>query len=164
MIRKETIDDLPRVREVYASARAFMKATGNPHQWGDHSPAEELILKDISEGKGYVLTEENGRIYGVFHYAVEDDPTYHRIDGAWINDHPYGVIHRIASDGTHHGVLEEVLEFAEQSAPDIRIDTHHDNQVMQHLLAKNGFTRCGIIWLLNGEPRIAYQRAGKNEH
>jgi hypothetical protein len=38
----------------------------------------------------------------------------------------------------------------------IRIDTHHDNKVMQHLILKEGFEPCGIIYAIDGNPRIAY--------
>ena len=40
----------------------------------------------------------------------------------------------------------------------LRADTHADNKVMQHLLESEGFTRCGIIHVEDGTPRIAYQR------
>jgi RimJ/RimL family protein N-acetyltransferase len=42
--------------------------------------------------------------------------------------------------------------------PNIRIDTHRDNAIMQHLLEKNGFVKCGIIYVEDGSPRIAYQK------
>lgn len=29
---------------------------------------------------------------------------------------------------------------------------------MQHKIEKNGFTRCGIIYITDGSPRIAYQK------
>lgn len=38
----------------------------------------------------------------------------------------------------------------------IRIDTHSDNVIMHHLLAKHGFTCCGIIRLSSGAPRAAF--------
>lgn len=38
----------------------------------------------------------------------------------------------------------------------IRIDTHSDNVIMHHLLAKHGCTRCGIIRLSSGAPRTAF--------
>ena len=40
----------------------------------------------------------------------------------------------------------------------IRIDTHRDNKIMQHNLLKYGFTYCGIIYLANGDERLAYQK------
>ena len=45
----------------------------------------------------------------------------------------------------------------------IRIDTHHDNLVMQKVLNKHGFMKCGVIYLKNGNPRLAYHyEKGKN--
>ena len=40
----------------------------------------------------------------------------------------------------------------------VRADTHADNKIMQHLLEENGFTKCGIIHVEDGTPRIAYQK------
>lgn len=53
------------------------------------------------------------------------------------------------------------LTGARKAAPNIRIDTHHDNRVMQHLLTKHGFTYCGLIYLKSGAERLAYQRVVK---
>jgi ribosomal protein S18 acetylase RimI-like enzyme len=91
-----------------------------------------------------------------------EDPTYGYIDGAWMNDEPYGVIHRIASDGERRGIFKNVLEFCKEkmavrNIKNLRIDTHADNKPMQHLVEKYDFNRCGIIYLGNGSPRIAYQ-------
>lgn len=37
---------------------------------------------------------------GTFCFIVGEDPTYAVIDnGKWLNDAPYGVIHRMASNG-----------------------------------------------------------------
>ena len=157
-VRHSTAADLPALRGIYAAARAFMKATGNPHQWGDTKPTEEMILSDIDRGVGYVV-EEAGRPCGAFAFIEGIDPTYGVIDGgAWLNDAPYGTIHRIASDGTARGVLAAALAFGAQRVDNIRIDTHADNRVMQHLLDTYGFTRCGVIYLENGDPRLAYQK------
>ena len=37
------------------------------------------------------------------------------------------------------------------------IDTHEKNKTMQHVVEKLGFKRCGIIYIEDGTPRIAYQ-------
>lgn len=88
------------------------------------------------------------------------DPTYQVIeDGAWLNDTlPYGTIHRLASSGKSKGVASAVIEWCLEHCQSLRADTHADNQIMQHLLEKNGFTRCGIIHVADGTPRIAYQK------
>ena len=159
MIRKTTEKDIDTVMEVYAYAQDFMARTGNPNQWGKTNPPRWKVESDVREGNGYVLYDEDG-IYGAFFFRVAPDPTYTVIeDGEWEDDGgEYGVIHRIAGNGRRRGVLAEVVEFGETQAKSLRIDTHHDNVVMQNALAKCGFTRRGIIYLENGDPRIAYQK------
>ena len=161
MIQKADISQLPRILEIYEKARAFMAESGNPDQWGTAYPPEEMIRQDIQDGKSYVNLEGD-EIRGVFYFAVEADPTYGYIDGAWLNDAPYGVIHRIAVDGSGRGVAAECFAFAAQHCENIRIDTHEKNIPMQRCLTKNGFTRCGIIYLEDGDPRIAYQKVIEN--
>ena len=39
----------------------------------------------------------------------------------------------------------------------VRIDTHADNIPMQGAIANQGFTKCGIIHVEDGSPRLAYQ-------
>lgn len=155
-VRKALPGDLPRIEEIYAYARGFMARTGNPNQWrGNHPPVDRLKL-DIAEGKLYVA--EGDQIHGVFYFAQEIDPTYLEIyHGSWHSNRKYGVIHRIAGDGSG-GILKTAVAFASLLCDYLRIDTHEDNRVMQNALGKLGFLRCGIIHLANGEPRIAFDR------
>ena len=44
------------------------------------------------------------------------------------------------------------------NSTNVKGDTHEDNYVMQKVFEKNGFRRCGIIYVEDGTPRIAYQR------
>lgn len=156
-IRKATIEDLDRVLEIYAYARDFMASTGNATQWGNGYPEESLLRSDIEKEQLYVF-EEKGEIYGAFVFVIGDDPTYERIeDGTWLDDSPYGTIHRIAGDGRRGKLLQLCVKFCKEQIGTIRIDTHHDNKIMQHLVEKNGFQRCGIIYSVDGSPRIAYQ-------
>ena len=50
------------------------------------------------------------------------------------------------------------VQFCEQSINHLRIDTHNDNKIMQHVIEKNGFKRCGIIHVNDGSERIAYEK------
>jgi RimJ/RimL family protein N-acetyltransferase len=157
-IRKTTIEDLQEVMEIYAHARAFMAQTGNPNQWGNSYPSEQLIREDIRRGISYV-GEADGRIETVFVYFTGVDPTYNYIEnGSWKNEAPYGVIHRIASRGTIKGSGSECLQWGFAQCGNLKIDTHDDNVVMQHVLEKNGFEKCGRIYLEDGRPRLAYQK------
>ena len=160
-IRNATTGDLPEIRRIYDAAKAYMDASGNPNQWPEGYPPEKYLRQDITLSRLYVC-EEAGNLCGVFMLSAEADPTYRYIEGAWLNDAPYGVIHRIASDGTQKGVFKTVLEFCKervmtQNITNLRIDTHADNKTMQHLVEKNGFRKCGTIYLENRSPRIEYQ-------
>lgn len=154
-IRTAKTEDLPRIEAIYAYARKFMAETGNPHQWGTTTPQTSQLIDDIAKGDLYVLTHGE-TIHAVFYFWIGEDPTYGIIqDGRWRSDAPYGTIHRIAGDGSG-GVLAAAVAFGKTKINHIRIDTHHDNKIMQKAIAKQGFQRAGIIHLQNGDPRIAY--------
>lgn len=156
-VRTAIMADLPRILEIYAYARQFMAETGNPNQWGKTNPPRETLEQDIHQGLLHAV-EENGNIHGVFFFSMEEDPTYSVIyDGQWESDAPYGTIHRIASDGSG-GIFTAALNWCLAQSTHLRIDTHHDNRVMQHVVEKHGFTRRGIIYIADGTPRIAYER------
>lgn len=168
MIRKATYEDVPALMEVFRRAREIMRASGNMHQWNDSYPSEEIVRKDIEDGVCYVLctdgcisggTDTAGGILATMAFIPGPDPTYARIyDGQWLDDSPYHVIHRIAVREPGHNAAAELLEWAFTRTPCIRIDTHKDNVIMHHILRKHGFTRCGVIYLANGDPREAYQK------
>ena len=157
MIRTATAADMPSLRQVYAAARRFMADTGNPHQWGDSKPAESQLEADIRRGQLYV-EEIDGRVCAAFALVMGDDPTYAYIEGAWRDGTPYGTLHRVASDGTHPAFFTRCVDFSSEKIAHLRIDTHRDNRVMRHLIETHGFTYCGIIYLENGDPRLAFER------
>ena len=150
--------DLPRIMEIYDIAKAYMRANGNPNQWNGAYPDPETLRTDIEKQRLYVY-KKDGRIHGVFMLLLEEEPTYAYIeDGSWREERPYGTIHRLAGDGEVRGLFAKCVAFCEKKVPYLRADTHFDNHTMQHLLEKNGFERRGIIYLKNGDPRIAYQK------
>lgn len=158
VIKKAQAGDLPQILEIYAYAREFMKRTGNPNQWKENAPQKEVLEADIRAGQLYVVRQEN-RITGVFALVIGKDPTYARIEqGAWISESEYGTLHRVAGDGTVHGLFRRIVLFSEEKIGHLRIDTHVDNHIMQHLILKNGFEQCGIIHIADGSERIAYEK------
>ena len=162
-IRPATREDLPRINRVYAAAREYMERSGNLAQWSGGYPWPDLLTGDIEKRQLFVMSA-NGKICGVFAFIIGVDPTYTEIEnGAWLNEEPYGAIHRIASDGTERGIFKACLEFCLEHTDSIRIDTHADNVKMQATLADNGFVKCGTIYVHDGvsdhSPRIAYQYA-----
>ena len=157
IIRPATTADFPALRPVFEAAKAIMRADGNHEQWSAPGfPSEDLLLRDLARGGGFVI--ESALPIGYFALLPSPEPTYDYIDGAWLTDEPYGVIHRIASYPEEHGIFAAIIDFAAARYAHLRIDTHRDNRIMQHLIEKHGFTYCGIIWLEDGTERLAYER------
>lgn len=158
MVRLAKSADFDAIWSVYLDAREFMRQTGNPSQWGDFYPTIPMLKQDIDRKELYVV-EREGEICGVFLFAMGPDPWYAEIDGEWKSDAPYSVIHRVAAKKGTKGIFAECLSFALSRDYHLRIDTHADNKVMQHVLEKNGFERCGIVYVHERKsPRIAYER------
>ena len=156
-IRKTQMSELESLLKIYAYAREQMRLSGNPTQWGDNRPAASVVVNDIQKGNSYVILKD-GEICGVFAFIIGEEPTYNRIEGEWKNNTQYGTIHRIASNGRFKGIFNTCVEFCQSKIPHLRIDTHRDNKIMQHLIEKSGFERCGIIYVSDGTPRIAYEK------
>ena len=160
-IRHSELKDLERIMEIYAHARTFMADHGNPRQWGNTNwPPEEVIRRDIERGTGHVCVED-GRIVAAFYYEQGEnvEPCYDAIDGAWKGSSSYGVVHRIASDGTVKGAGSFCINWAYEQCGHLRMDTHGDNTVMQNLLKKLGFVYCGIIHVEeDDDPRLAFEK------
>lgn len=161
-IRHSTLQDLDRMVELYVQARQFMKETGNPNQWGPTNwPPTDLLRDDIAANRSYVCVHD-GKVVGTFCFLQGEniEPTYRDIqEGSWHYDGPYGVIHRLAGDGSVKGIGQTCLEWAFQQCGHLRVDTHGDNRVMQNLLKRSGFTYCGIIHVLEDDnPRLAFDK------
>jgi len=151
-----TFKDLNRILKIYESAKKFMDAQSN-FQWRAGYPGFKLIKEEIKRKELYVV-KDNNLIVGVFALILGIDHTYLNINGKWLNDEPYGTIHRLAKEVFAKGVLKEVVDFCFTKTNNIRIDTKHSNKTMINKLLNLGFKECGIIVLDNGEDRIAYQR------
>lgn len=158
IIRKSTNNDLPQIECIYSHAKAFMKESGNPKQWSGLYPNAQSAKADIDSGIGYVC-EKDGEIVGVFAFKIGVEPTYDKIiDGDWINDLPYAFMHRIAVKYHGQGIVDFCFEWCYKAYSNLKIDTHRDNTPMQKVLKRNGFKYCGIIYLENGDERLAFQK------
>lgn len=157
-VTKAGKEQLDEIMEIYQIAQKFMAENGNPDQWGSHYPSRERIEKDMEAGHCYIAEDEDG-IQGVFIFFIGTEENYETIEnGSWLrNDQPYGVLHRVASAGKKKGVASFCIQWCLKQSPNMRGDTHRNNRVMQHVLEKNGFIPCGIIYVEDGTARIAYQ-------
>lgn len=160
LIRKAKAEDVEKINSIYEDARAFMRASGNMKQWAGGYPSAADIEKDLADGTLYVCTDNN-EIACVFCCMDTPEPTYEKIyEGGWLDDGEYRAVHRIAVSKDHHGkgAAGFCLDFALSFCGSVKIDTHRDNIPMQKMLLKNGFKYCGIIYLQDGEERLAYQK------
>ncbi|MCF0213141.1 MAG: N-acetyltransferase [Muribaculaceae bacterium] len=156
-IRKTIEADIPTLEAIYVAARRHMRAEGNMSQWSDSYPSADTVRADMARGGSYVCLDDNGDVAATFFFTLDEEPTYRTIyEGRWKNDLPYGVIHRIASDGRIRHLLHKVLDHCFTLTDVIRIDTHADNKTMIAALTSYGFEYCGIIRLATGAPRRAY--------
>ena len=158
-IRKSTLADLPTILRLRDTAREIMRSYGNTYQWPDGYPPDEKFIKDIECGGSYLMLDEEGTTVGTFALLPSPEVTYNVIyNGQWLDDDPYYVIHRIDSTPDSHGILDALLDYCENHVSNIRIDTHEANVIMRKGLEKHGYQYCGIIHLLNGDERLAFQK------
>lgn len=161
MIEKAELTDLSEIVAVIESARAYLKAQGID-QWQKSSyPAISDIRTDIENDVAYVL-KVAGKVAAYGAVIAGFDPAYDLIQGAWRNDnHDYVTVHRMAVSTAFRGqalgqrFLTSVFETF-STYQDFRVDTHPDNQIMQHILTKLGFEKCGVV-MFEG-ARWAYQK------
>lgn len=121
--------------DIFSAAKRYMRANGDPSQWGSDYPARDIVAHDIARGGSYVMLE----------------------NGAWRLDHLYGTIHCLTSNGTARDLFKACFDFCTAQIDYLRSNTHADNRPMQQLLEKYGFQRGGIIHgARDGGARIAY--------
>ena len=160
-IRKTDIAELGILMELFEQGKRIMRKSGNLKQWTGGYPDKTVMTADIRRGVCYGC-EDDGKLSAVFSMLPRPAPPYTDIyGGAWLNEEPYLVVHRIASLPECHGVMDAVLNFCYRHCDNIRIDTHRDNSIMRHCLQKAGFAYCGIIYLANGDERLAFHRAAR---
>lgn len=155
-------ENLAEMREVFDYGRQVQLETGNLTQWKKGYPSNELMLEDIKKNAAHLCLSESDEILAVFSVFTEPDPTYVEIDGEWLNDEKYATIHRIAATGKVSGAGQYCIQWVMNQYKNLRIDTHHKNKQMKHILEKLGFHYCGVIYLENGDPRDAYQYYSNN--
>ena len=158
-IRLATLADVDAAAEIYDKARAFMKESGNPTQWSGAYPAREDVIDGIKSGVSYVCCDSD-EVVASFHFEENaHDAVYKNIfDGAWKNNEPYAVIHRIAVKYHGKGIVDFCFAECFRRFPNLKIETHEDNIPMQKCLLRAGFEYCGIVFLPDGSKRLAYQK------
>ncbi len=160
--------DLDEIWTILQQAILRRKEEGST-QWQDGYPNPDVIKKDISKQAGFVLKKENF-IIGYFTVFVNDEPEYNNIDGKWLTNDDFLVIHRVAiADGyLGLGYAKKIFQFIEVFAKQknihsIKVDTNFDNIAMLKTFASLDYTYCGQVYF-RGTPRRAYEKILKEEN
>jgi len=151
------MENLSEIMALYDISRQMMRDNGNDVQWINGYPSKELVTDDIEKGYCHICVD-NGEIVGVFALIFGNDHTYNVIEGQWLNDNPYAAIHRLGAKGKGRGIVSAVTDFAGFMYSSLRADTHEKNIPMQKAMEKCGYVKCGIIYIDDGTPRVAYQK------
>lgn len=162
ILRKASLEDLDAIWEILQDAIAQRKKDGST-QWQDGYPNPASIREDINNGFGYVLVEEDRIIaYAAIIFGIE--PAYEAIQGKWLSNNPYVVVHRVATAEHFKGkgiatqlfLLIEALSI-QNKVFSIKVDTNFDNKPMLRILEKLNYTYCGEVFF-RGSSRKAFEK------
>ncbi|MCI8513958.1 MAG: GNAT family N-acetyltransferase [Lachnospiraceae bacterium] len=170
VFRKSTPEDIEAMMTIVTDGQALLKSRGID-QWQKGYPNRDLLIADVREGIGYVVTEEE-RVAAMCAVTFTDEESYRKLDeGAWLTPDGslYATIHRGAVARACQGkgypsfLFSEVGKLAKaRGAESVRADTHPQNIAMQKALEKAGFVRCGVLTLIggseDGDLRIGYEK------
>ena len=108
--------------------------------------------------------QAQGNVVAYGAVVFDGEPAYDAIEGAWLTDGDYVVLHRMAvADGEKgRGVATEFMRRVEAMAcgrgtGSMRVDTNFDNRYMLRLLGRLGFVYCGKVRYRSGE-RLAFEK------
>lgn len=162
IFKQATQEDIPIIWTILQHAIQKRKEEGST-QWQDGYPNLQTIENDIAQGYGYKLII-NREIAAYAALIFNNEPTYDYIEGAWLSDGEFAVIHRIATHKQYigQGYASMLLTHLEnhiqvQGISSIKIDTNYDNDAMLKILKRMGYTHCGIIYT-RGEEREAFEK------
>ncbi len=162
LFRKAISTDAATIWNILRQAILRRKKDGSK-QWQDGYPNLETVQNDIEKKIGYVLTE-NEKVVAYCAVILNDEPAYEHIDGKWLSDGDFYVVHRVAVSDEVAGkgyamkIFAAIENFAVQHHIfSIKMDTNFDNAAMLHILKKCGYTYCGKVHLRKSE-RLGYEK------
>jgi GNAT superfamily N-acetyltransferase len=161
-LRKATLSEVPAIWEILQQAIERRKQDGS-QQWQDGYPNEQSIHNDLANESGYVLTD-NDQIIAYAAIIFDVEPAYTEIEGKWLTNDEYVVVHRVATSNEviGKGVATQLFKLIEEIALDanvysIKVDTNFDNIPMLKILAKLDYVYCGEVFF-RGAARKAFEK------
>jgi len=162
LLRKAAISEIPAIWEILQDAIEQRRKDGST-QWQDGYPNELSIEKDIENGHGYVFTE-NESILAYAAIIFDKEPAYENIEGNWLTDGDYTVVHRVAVSklAKGKGIATKLFESIEglsleNNIYSIKVDTNFDNTPMLKILDRLKYTYCGEVFF-RGSARKAFEK------
>jgi GNAT superfamily N-acetyltransferase len=160
--RKAEMSEMSPIWEILQQAIIRRKKDGSK-QWQDGYPNPEIVQKDIEKGEGFVLVDGE-TIIGYSAVLINNEPAYEKIEGNWLTNGDFVVIHRVAISEKYSGkglakmIIRYIEDFAlSNSIYSIKADTNFDNIAMIKIFENLGYTYCGEVYF-RGSSRKAYEK------
>ncbi len=132
-------------------------------QWQQGYPNLDTVESDLSKGFGYVMTVNN-EIAVYVALTLNDEPAYSTIEGAWLSNGEFVVVHRVAVDEKFAGkglvkiLFDHIEDFTRSHGiQSVKVDTNFDNTAMLRILETKGYSYCGEVFLAGG-MRKAFEK------
>lgn len=160
--RKADSTEIAPIWAILKAAINRRRADGSD-QWQDGYPNPDVIRSDIEKGAGFVVLEGT-TIAGYCAVMINDEPAYANIEGKWLSENDFVVVHRLAVSAQYlgKGLAKKIFGFIEDFARantiySIKADTNFDNLAMISIFDKLGYVYCGEVYF-RGSARRAYEK------
>ena len=161
-LRKAQQSELATIWEIIQYAIEQRRLDGS-QQWQDGYPNKNSIQEDLENGYAYVM-EEDGAVLLYAAIIFGEEPAYKAIEGKWLTNGEYLVLHRVAASplAKGKGIATTFFQMVEQlciekQVHSIKVDTNFDNLPMLKIMEKLGYAYCGEIYLRGG-ARKAFEK------
>ena len=157
--------ELPIIWEIIQDSIEQRRLEGSL-QWQDGYPNYDSIKSDFEKNQAFVLCNTEKIIaYAAIIFDIE--PAYTAIEGQWLTNQEYVVIHRVAvsKDMKRKGIAKKLFELIEPLALShkvfsIKVDTNFDNIPMLKILKALDYQYCGEVFF-RGSARMAFEKVLK---
>ncbi|MFY7816060.1 MAG: GNAT family N-acetyltransferase [Chryseobacterium taeanense] len=161
-MRKAETEDRDIIWNILQQAIERRRKDGSM-QWQEGYPNLNTVETDIENGFGYVMTV-NGEIAVYTALILNDEPAYDNIEGAWLSNGEFVVVHRVAVDEKFagQGMVKKLFDHIEDftrshGIQSVKVDTNFDNIAMLKILESKSYTYCGEVFLAGG-MRKAFEK------
>jgi GNAT superfamily N-acetyltransferase len=166
-LRPSTSSDASAIWKILQEAIEQRRLDGST-QWQDGYPNPDTVQNDITKGFGYVLTD-NDVVIAYAAVIFEEEPAYTAIEGKWLTNGDYAVVHRVATSNAvkGKGIATKLFQMIEElclskKVYSIKVDTNFDNVPMLKIVDRLQYTYCGEVHF-RGSPRRAYEKVLKDQ-